>query len=235
MATTSEAELGLNIFIKYNKTSKYIVAQDVRISLEDKLIASIKAIVNSSAESSRAYSRIRSLRRSRSSAACLTSMGISTSSTTISSSRQKRKRDGEFVDGKSGKRSRSIESRSNVADVEITVDAEKREPDTTGLAGCESETYGNRIHYCLVVSLAGRPLHAYRLVGELLEALRDAIRGYKSLLEDRKILYRDLSKNNIIIIEAATTGDLRGMLINLDLAKELDSLLSGASHWTSTI
>jgi len=80
-----------------------------------------------------------------------------------------------------------------VADVEITVNAEKREPDTTGyhsiqeaepvsLANCESETYGNQIHCCLVVSPAGRPLHAYRLVGELLEALRDAIRGHKSLL-----------------------------------------------------
>jgi hypothetical protein len=46
--------------------------------------------------------------------------------------------------------------------VEVTLDAEKRELDTTGdhgiqeaepdsLTGCESETYGNRIHYCLVV------------------------------------------------------------------------------------
>ncbi|KAH6668422.1 hypothetical protein B0J14DRAFT_566945 [Halenospora varia] len=62
----------------------------------------------------------RNLRRSRSSAARLTGLGISTSSTTISSSRQKRKRDKGFVDGKSGKRSRSIESRSDVANVEIT-------------------------------------------------------------------------------------------------------------------
>ncbi|KAH6667703.1 hypothetical protein B0J14DRAFT_601254 [Halenospora varia] len=117
--------------------------------------------VDGSVESSRAYSRTRSLRRSRSSAARLTGLGISTSSTTISSSGQKGKRDEEFVDGNSRKRSRSIESRSIVTDVEITVDAEKREPDTTGhrsiqeaepdsLAGCESETYGNRIHCCLV-------------------------------------------------------------------------------------
>ena len=202
--------------------------------------------VDGSVESSRAYSRTRSLRRSRSSAARLTGLGISTSSTTISSSGQKRKRDGEFVDGNSVKRSRSIESRSNVADVEITMDAEKREPDTTGhhsiqeaepdsLAGCESETYGNRIHCCLVVSPAGRPLYAYRSVGELLEALRDAIRGHKSLLEDRKILHQDISENNIIITEAATKGDPKGMLIDLDLAKELDSVPSGASHRTGTM
>jgi len=122
--------------------------------------------VDDSMESSRAYSRTRNLRRSRSSAARLTGLGISTSSTTISFSRQKKTRDEEFVDGNSGKRSRSIESRSNMADVEITMDAEKREPDTTdlhsiqeaepdSLAGCESETYGNRIHSCLVVSPAG--------------------------------------------------------------------------------
>jgi hypothetical protein len=85
--------------------------------------------------------------------------------------------------------------------VEITVDAEKRELDTTGhhsiqeaepdsLAGCESETYGNRIHCCLVVSPAGRPLHVYESVRELLEALRDVIAGHKSLLEDGKILHR---------------------------------------------
>jgi hypothetical protein len=202
--------------------------------------------VDGSVESSRVYSRT-SCRMSRSSAARLRGLGISISSTTIpSSGGQKRKRDEELVDGNSGKRSRSIESRSNVADLEVTVDAEKREPDTAGhhsiqevepdsLAGCESETYGNRIHCCLVVSPAGRPLHAYRSVRELLEALRDAILGHKSLLEDGKILHRDISENNIIITEAATMGDPKGMLIDLDLAKELDSLPSGASHWTGTM
>jgi len=103
------------------------------------------------------------------------------------------------------------------------------------LTDCESETYGNRIYYCLVVSLASRPLHAYRPVGELLEALCDAILGHKSLLKDRNILHRDISENNIIIIEAATKGDPKGILIGLDLAKELDRLPSGASYWTSTM
>jgi serine/threonine protein kinase len=133
-----------------------------------------------------------------------------------------------------------------MVDLEMTVDTKKREPDTTGhhsiqedepdsLAGCKCETYGNRIHCCLVVSPAGRPLHAYRSVGELLEALRNTIRGHKSLLEDRKILHRDISENNIIITEAATKGDPKGILIDLDLAKELDSLPSGASHRTGTM
>ncbi len=40
-----DAELGLNTFIKRNSNSRYIITRDVRISLEDKLIALIKAIV----------------------------------------------------------------------------------------------------------------------------------------------------------------------------------------------
>jgi serine/threonine protein kinase len=106
---------------------------------------------------------------------------------------------------------------------------------TDSLVGCESETYGNRIHCCLVGSPAGLPLHAYRSVRELLEALRDAIMGHKSLFEVGGILHRDISENNIIITEAATEGNPKGMLIDLDLAKELDSLSSGASHRTGTM
>jgi len=109
------------------------------------------------------------------------------------------------------------------------------ELEADSLVSQESETYSNRIYYCLVVLLAGRPLYAYTSVRELLEALRDAIAGHRSLFEDRKILYRDISKNNIIITNFATEGAPKGRLINLDLAKELDSVPSGASHRTSTM
>jgi hypothetical protein len=44
-ALMADAELGLNTFIKRDGTGKYIVARDMRISLEDKPIASTKAIV----------------------------------------------------------------------------------------------------------------------------------------------------------------------------------------------
>ncbi|KAH9204267.1 hypothetical protein DL95DRAFT_319769, partial [Leptodontidium sp. 2 PMI_412] len=83
---------------------------------------------------------------------------------------------------------------------------------------------------CLVVSPAGRPLHAYASVRELLEALRDAIAGHKSLLEDGKILHRDISENNIISTESASDGAPKGRLIDLDLAQQLDSVPSGALH-----
>jgi hypothetical protein len=44
-ALMSDAELGLNTFIRCDGNGKYIVARDVRISLENKPIASTKAIV----------------------------------------------------------------------------------------------------------------------------------------------------------------------------------------------
>lgn len=61
------------------------------------------------------------------------------------------------------------------------------------------------------------------------------LRGHKLLLEDRKILHRNILENNIIIIEAVVKGDSNGMLIDLDLVKELDSLPSGASHRIGTM
>ena len=91
--------------------------------------------------------------------------------------------------------------------------------ETDSLAGCDSETYGNRVHFCLVSLPARRPLHAYRSIRELLEALRDAIKGHKSLLEDGKILQLDISENNIIIVELPAEGGLKGRLIDLGLAK----------------
>jgi hypothetical protein len=41
----SDAELGLNTFIKRDSNGKYIITQDMRISLENKPIVSTKAIV----------------------------------------------------------------------------------------------------------------------------------------------------------------------------------------------
>jgi hypothetical protein len=68
-----------------------------------------------------------------------------------------------------------------------------------------------------------------------LKALRNAIQGYKLLLKDRKILYRDVSENIIIITELPAEDALKGRLIDLDLAKELDGMPSGACHRTGTM
>lgn len=220
--------------------------------------------VDGSPESSRAYSKT-SLRGSLGSGAThLMGLGVGASIATTSSSGQKRKRD-ERLDGdirlKRSKTDGGHAKGTNVRSKEGELDAigahiqeavvdsladcrnewqrnhvnSIQEAGADSLTDCESETYDNRVHCCLVTSPAGRPLHEYQLVRELLEALRDAIRGHRSLLEDGKILYRDVSQNNIIITELPAEGAPKGRLIDLDLAKELDSMPSGARHRTSTM
>lgn len=352
-ALMTDAELGLNTFIKHDGNGKYIVARDVRISLEDKPIASTKAIVcrgttcyrgrrsdsteweyvvkfawpsdkrqregellklakergvtgiavwfnheqividgdpdtisnirrdmkfgtprklsskafwvDNSPESSRVYSKTSLGGRSESGATHLMGLGISASSATTSSSGQKRKRDERLNGGSRLKRSKSDGSHTSGKDVRIkegeldaigayriqetVVDSladcrnewqrnnvdSIQEAGADSLTDCESETYGNRVNYCLVTSPAGRPLREYQSVRELLEALRDAIRGHRSLLEDGRILHRDISENNIIITELPTKEAPKGRLIDLDLAKELDGMPSGARHRTGTM
>jgi hypothetical protein len=349
-ALMTDAELGLNTFVKHDGNGKYIVARDVKISLEDKPIASTKAIVcrgttcyrgrrsdsteweyvvkfawpsdkrqregellklakergvtgiatwfnheqivtdgdpdtishfrrdmkfgrprklsskaswvDGSPESSRAYSKSSLRGRSGSSANRLIGLGIGAST---SSSGKKRKRNERFEPGSRLKRSKSDGSYASGTNVRI----KEGEPDAIGahsiqetvidslahcrnewqrnnvdciqeagvdsFTDCESEMYDNRVNYCLVTSPAGRPLREYQSVKELLEALLDAIRGHRSLLEDGKILHRDISENNIIITELPAEGDPKGRLIDLDLAKELDSMPSGARHRTGTM
>ncbi|TGO43961.1 hypothetical protein BCON_0689g00010 [Botryotinia convoluta] len=349
-ALMTDAELGLNTFVKHDGNGKYIVARDVKISLEDEPIASTKAIVcrgttcyrgrrsdsteweyvvkfawpsdkrqregellklakergvtgiamwfnheqividsdsdtishfrrdmkfgrprklsskaswvDGSPESSRAYSKSSLKGRLGSSSNRLKGLG---NSVNTSSSGKKRKRKERFDPGSKLKRSESDgshASRTNVRIKEGELDAigahsiqetavdslahcrnewQRNNVDCIQEAGvdsftdCESETYDNRVNYCLVTSPAGRPLCEYQSVKELLEALRDAIRGHRSLLEEGKILHRDISENNIIITELPAEGDPKGRLIDLDLAKELDSMPSGARHRTGTM
>lgn len=70
---------------------------------------------------------------------------------------------------------------------------------------------------------------------ELLEALRDAIKVHRSLFLDGKILHRDVSENDIIITNSEDGAGFKGMLINLDLAKEEGVGPSGARHRTGTM
>ncbi|RMZ85501.1 hypothetical protein DV736_g6579, partial [Chaetothyriales sp. CBS 134916] len=96
------------------------------------------------------------------------------------------------------------------------------------------DPYDNRIFRCLVVSPAGRVIHNYESPLELLEALCDAIKAHESLYRKGNILHRDISENNIIITNPKTDS-FKGMLIDLDLAKELGSRRSGARCRTGTM
>ena len=98
-----------------------------------------------------------------------------------------------------------------------------------------SEPYENRILCCLVISPAGRVVSDFNYIEELLEALRDAIKAHRSLYLKGRILHRDISSNNIIITKVKEPGAFKGMLIDLDLAKERESGPSGARHQTGTM
>jgi serine/threonine protein kinase len=50
-----------------------------------------------------------------------------------------------------------------------------------------------------------------------------------------KILHRDISENNIIISDRDKADGFSGILIDLDLAKEVHSGRSGARHQTGTM
>ena len=112
-----------------------------------------------------------------------------------------------------------------------------QETEADSLTGRESKTHGNRVNYCLVISLAERPLHVYRLTRIFLEILYNTIAGYKSLFEDGKIIRWDILENNIIITKFAIKEAPKGKLINLEfgIGKEAEqhAKWGSLSNWHS--
>ncbi|KAF3763512.1 hypothetical protein M406DRAFT_341037 [Cryphonectria parasitica EP155] len=93
-------------------------------------------------------------------------------------------------------------------------------PDTpSSLYNRSSNSYNNRQLGCLAISPAGQ----------------DVIRAHRSLYLTSKILYKDISKNNIIITDPRYANEFTGMLINLNLAKQISSGRSGACYQTGTM
>ena len=139
------------------------------------------------------------------------------------------------------KRSRSFGSQIE-ADIESEAPAEDDEVNNynveeakgVSLMVPEDGSFENQIFCYLVVSPPGWAISEFRSIKGLLEMFHDAIKGHKSPHQDRKTLHRDVSKNSIIITDAETERDSREMLIDLDLAKELDSSPSGARYQTGT-
>ncbi|OJD12531.1 hypothetical protein AJ78_06896 [Emergomyces pasteurianus Ep9510] len=159
----------------------------------------------------------------------LRSLGISRKS----SSRKRRSPDKGM---QASKRSRSINqlSRDTQQENELAFSIQSaHKPSLFDRNG--EELYDNRVLRCLVISPAGRPIYDYRSPLELLTALRDAIQAHRSLYLDGNILHRDISENNIIITDPDKVGGHSGMLIDLDLAKEVGSTRSGARHQTGTM
>lgn len=176
------------------------------------------------------------------------STALSSPSTVLSSpsSGQKRKRQAD-VSTAPVKRSKSENSRRRV-DITSLIKAGDDKPEEAdryrveqpkrtslgGLAGPEDGSFDNRVFSCLVISPPGRPIHEFESIKEFLEACRDILKAHRSLYLDGHILHRDISTNNLIITDNEEERAPKGMLIDLDLAKEVGSGGSGARHRTGT-
>ena len=137
--------------------------------------------------------------------------------------------------GSLSKRSRSNSQSPDKAKPENEVAYTVEHSQTTSLYSHDESSFDNRIFRCLVISPAGRAIRDFRSIPELLKALRDAIKAHRSLYTAGKILHRDISENNIIITDPKEADGFTGMLIDEDLAKEIDSGRSGARHQTGTM
>ncbi|OAA46118.1 serine/threonine-protein kinase Sgk2 [Metarhizium rileyi] len=84
-----------------------------------------------------------------------------------------------------------------------------------------SNFFQNRILTCTITSPAGRPLHTFQSLIELLQVFRDAVICHRSLYHDAKILHQDISSGNMIILDGQGEGKPKGILIDLDSAIQL--------------
>ncbi|KAA8902846.1 hypothetical protein FN846DRAFT_920128 [Sphaerosporella brunnea] len=92
----------------------------------------------------------------------------------------------------------------------------------------------NRIFSRLVMAPVGRAIDTFTTITELLEAMRDAIRGHRTLYNTHRILHRDVSLFNILIDDDPSRAG-KGLLIDLDLAIRRERIgTTGASHRTGT-
>ncbi|MCJ1360430.1 MAG: hypothetical protein MMC33_010435 [Icmadophila ericetorum] len=132
------------------------------------------------------------------------------------------------------KRSRSSSQKSKLNHQPESTQPVKDAGDTS-LYDSGDEAFDNRIFGCLAITPAGRAIIDFTSIEELLTALRDSIKAHRSLYLTGKILHRDISENNIIITDPEKANGFTGMLIDMDLAKEVGSARSGARHQTGTM
>ncbi|EPQ57055.1 hypothetical protein GLOTRDRAFT_137483 [Gloeophyllum trabeum ATCC 11539] len=81
---------------------------------------------------------------------------------------------------------------------------------------------GERVHMRLVMTPFAMPITHFKTKGELVGAFIDVIEAHKQLVEKANILHRDISVNNIMLVESSDqegkNGRRRGLLIDLDYA-----------------
>jgi hypothetical protein len=100
------------------------------------------------------------------------------------------------------------------------------------------EPFVDRVLYIQATQPAGRPLARFTSVGELLRAMRDAIKVHRSLFLDGSILHRDVSESNIIITDPDKNDGLAGSLIDLELGTIVENgknTRTGLKRMTGTL
>ncbi|KAK8149019.1 hypothetical protein G3M48_008496 [Beauveria asiatica] len=95
--------------------------------------------------------------------------------------------------------------------------------------------FQNRILICTITSPLGRPLRSFQSLVELLQVFRDAVMCHRSLYYDAKILHRDISPGNIIILDHQNAEQPKGLLIDLDSAINLDETSEAELGVTGTM
>ncbi|KAI0692479.1 hypothetical protein C8T65DRAFT_833988 [Cerioporus squamosus] len=80
----------------------------------------------------------------------------------------------------------------------------------------DERRHRERSHMRFVVDTVGRPLTKFRRTREMVLAMRDAIRGHKLAWAHGKLLHRDVSVNNILIVDEPVDGGFYGFLHDFD-------------------
>lgn len=135
------------------------------------------------------------------------------------------------------KRSRSnsqvIEKERVEDDITYTV----QEPQGTSLLfEQERELCSDRVLRALAISPAGRSISQFKTPLQPVETLDGAIEAHKPLLNYGDVLHRDVLDNNIIMVtDPAKADGFKGMLNDLELAKEIGQGPVGVRHRTGTM
>ncbi|RMZ88367.1 hypothetical protein DV736_g4410, partial [Chaetothyriales sp. CBS 134916] len=144
----------------------------------------------------------------------------------VSNSSRKRKSFGTESNPKRSRFSSQLAER-NLAEDNVTYPVQDARG--TSLVQQTTDPFDNRILRVLAIAPAGRALGQFTSIAELLKGLHDAIRVHQSLYAKGGIIHRDISVNNIILTHFG------GMLIDLDLAMEINQGPSRARHRTGTM
>ncbi|KIM73761.1 hypothetical protein PILCRDRAFT_14983, partial [Piloderma croceum F 1598] len=79
-----------------------------------------------------------------------------------------------------------------------------------------------RVHRRLVVKPVATPLYTFESKKELIQAFVDIVKTHKALCEQRHILHRDISLNNLMLYEHSPEDSTRrGLLIDFDYSTEI--------------